>query len=145
MSVRMLSVLVALCNLHFVAAPTDTPQTDRLWHDVPRRHPMYRDLNAIVKAGLVQLPSVCYPSRKGAKWDAEHRAYTRYEITIIAHRAKLTLDELVAKRDAKLKDRKMVAAVKSMQRLRKEFHEELQLLDGSLTRPTPEVKADGKR
>ena len=82
-------MLVILC-LWTCAIATDAfaiKEKRPLFKDVPRSHWAYAAYTQLVRAGVACYPTICFPSSRGAHYDAQHRRLTRYESAIATQRA----------------------------------------------------------
>ena len=76
------SVLLSLCSSTLASPPKPS-----LFKDVPQGDPAYKALKQLRKAGIVYYAPVCFPSSRGAAYDAEHPHFTRYEFAVVTQRA----------------------------------------------------------
>ena len=121
----ILALLSCLClsRAAAIADPVLSPFGDVLPGD-----PAYKALKLLVRAGIVHLPSICFPSGKGLAYDREHRSLTRYEFAVATQRA--LADVKAAKQHSHGKrTARQIAFESAVNRLAVEFKRELAELD----------------
>ena len=121
----MMLLLAILCYPAIPSQATQAATPDRLFRDVPRSDHAYKTLEKLGRARIAYLPSICFPSSHGAKYDMAHRCLTRYEFAVVVQRALATLELNQRKHNLTASQRGLLNEV---HQLAYEFHAELALL-----------------